>query len=399
MTATGPEHIGSNIALRRKAKGLTQHAFAARIGISPSMLTKVERGEREASHSTVAAAARALRCTIEDLTGQPYVDNKRDKAVHADIDVLRGVLHRVDLPSDITPRDIDVMAADVSSIEKLRRDAEYRKLAARLPALIEELSAAVLLAPDAQAPRLHSLLVSVYRATHVLVHRLGFPDLAHAVEHLLAKTAAKTGDPLAGALSEWVRAQHFQDVGEYGHGLTLMAGALRDLGPELRSPNAATLTVAGSLHLRAVTLAARNKDQDATREHLSAARDLARSLSTDEVHYGLVFGNSNIATHETGAFVEFQDSAAALEAAQRWRPSRAMPKRRQGHHFIDLARAYHMHGDRKNALKSLQEARRIAPQQTRLHPMVRQTAALLVHDHRRSNPDLTNFAGWLGLTA
>ncbi|MBB5160046.1 helix-turn-helix domain-containing protein, partial [Saccharopolyspora phatthalungensis] len=82
MTATGPEHIGSNMALRRKAKGLTQHAFAARIGISPSMLTKVERGEREASHSTVAAAARALRCTIEDLTGQPYVDNKRDKAVH-----------------------------------------------------------------------------------------------------------------------------------------------------------------------------------------------------------------------------------------------------------------------------------------------------------------------------
>ncbi|MGQ0774928.1 MAG: hypothetical protein ACT4NY_11020 [Pseudonocardiales bacterium] len=49
-------------------------------------------------------------------------------------------------------------------------------------------------------------------------------------------------------------------------------------------------------------------------------------------------------------------------------------------------------------LQALQQARRIAPQQTRLNPMVRDITAVLVSLHRRANPELTSYTTWLGLT-
>jgi hypothetical protein len=58
-----------------------------------------------------------------------------------------------------------------------------------------------------------------------------------------------------------------------------------------------------------------------------------------------------------------------------------------------------MTGDRPATIAALQRARQIAPEQTRYHPMVRETARVLISLHRRSNPDLTQLANWLGLTA
>lgn len=56
---------------------------------------------------------------------------------------------------------------------------------------------------------------------------------------------------------------------------------------------------------------------------------------------------------------------------QQWRPSKQMPRTRRGHHHIDLARARLIHGDRTGALTELQQAKLIAPQKARHHPMVR----------------------------
>ena len=179
-----------------------------------------------------------------------------------------------------------------------------------------------------------------------------------------------------------------------------MTTARDQLDDQLRTPTPAALTVCGSLHLRSVTLASRAGDAEGARTHLAAARELAARLKTgDQVHYGLTFGISNTATHEVAAHVELGDGAAAITAAGQWRPSRQMPRTRRGHHHIDLARARLIHGDRDGALAELQQARRIAPQQTRFHPMVRETTAVLVSLHRRSNPDLVSYAGWLGLAS
>jgi len=73
-----------------------------------------------------------------------------------------------------------------------------------------------------------------------------------------------------------------------------------------------------------------------------------------------------------------------------------VPSVRRGHHYIDLARGYVMAGDYAGGLQCLQLARRIAPQQTRHHPMVRETV-LTIASARRGREDLSLFASWLGV--
>lgn len=52
--------------------------------------------------------------------------------------------------------------------------------------------------------------------------------------------------------------------------------------------------------------------------------------------------------------------------------------------------------DYSGSLRALQEARRIAPQQTRHHPMVRETV-LAIAAARRGREELSLFASWLGV--
>lgn len=392
-------HVGATIRLLRKAAGYSQRQLASRANVSLSLLGKVECGDRAATHALLAAVSRGLRIPLERLTGQPYNDNSHDAATHDAVDALRTVLRRTDLPSDTRPRPVDELAADVTAIAQLRRDAKYRQISARLPSLIDELAATAHTLPTSQADRVYGLLVTTYHAAHTLLHRLGFPDLADSVGHHLTETAHRASDPLAGGLAQWVRAQSFQSGGDYTHGLQLTDTARTDLDDELRRrPSPATLTVVGSLHLRSVTLASRAGDTATTRDHLAAARELAARLGDDQVHYGLTFGPANTTTHEVAAQVELGNGAAALAAANSWSPPRTMPRTRRGHHYIDLARAHLIHGDRAASLAALQHAQRITPQQTRLHPMVRETIAVLISLHRRSNPDLTRYARWIGLT-
>lgn len=393
-------HVGAAIRTMRLANDLTQAQLARRANVSLSLLGKVECGDRGATHSLLAAVARALGAPIERLTGQPYSDTRHDERTHQAVDAVRAVLCLYDLPDDVPPRSLHDLAAEVDTVARLRRGAEYSRLAVRLPPLLQDLTAAAHTAPTAHAGRVASLLVTVYHAAHTLLHRLGYADLAESVEHKLGQAAERAGDPLAGALARWTRVQSFQAAGDYTHGLRLMDTARADLDNLMHQrPTPDALVVYGSLHLRSVTLASRAGDADATHDHLAAARQLAGQLPADRVSYGLTFGAANCTTHDVAARVELGDPAAAVAAAAAWSPPRSMPRTRRGHHYLDLARAHLAAGDRANCLHALQEARQIAPQQTRLHPMVRDTAAILISQHRRSNSDLTDFAGWLGLTS
>lgn len=341
-----------------------------------------------------------LRVPVERLSGQPYTETRRDARVHRDVDALRTVLRCYDLPDDLTPRPLAELAAEVRTLAGLRAAADYRKLAAGLPALLGELTAAAHHLPNTDRAQVNVLLVAALHAAHTLTHRLGYPDLAESIEHKLTTAADRTSDPLAGGLALWARAQSFQSAGDYAHGLRLMDTARTALDDTLREPSPQALVVYGSLHLRSVTLASRAGDAQLADAHLSAARELADRLGTgDQVSYGLTFGPANTTTHEVAAHVELGDGAAAITAAAQWRPSRATPKTRRGHHHIDLARARLLHGDRDGALTELQHAKRVAPQQTRFHPMVRETTAVLISLHRRANPDLVSYAGWLGLVS
>lgn len=74
-----------------------------------------------------------------------------------------------------------------------------------------------------------------------------------------------------------------------------------------------------------------------------------------------------------------------------------IPAERAGHHLMDLARGQVLNGDRTGALVSLVEARRIAPQQTRYHPLVRESLRTIAQAERRRSDTLRGLATWVGL--
>lgn len=393
-----PTHVtddstGTNIAMLRKAAGLTQGQLAQRANVSKSLLSKVEIGDRSASHALVVAVARALRIPIERVHGQPY------DAAHLLIDELRAALRAYDLPAGgpEAPRPLEVLRAETAAVAESRRRGLYARIGERLPRLLGELTATALTAGGAERRTAFRLLVSCYYVAHGLAHRLGYHDLAESIEHKLAWAAAQAGDPLAAGLAGWTRAGSFQASGDYDHGLRLLQRTRTRLDPLLRTGPAA-IVVAGSAHLRAVTLASRAGDAVAVREHLQAARRLADDLATgDQVHYHLTFGPANIRIHAVAAHVELGQIGQAIALGEAFTPPASMPPTRTGHHYIDLARAHLAADDRPAALRALRQARRIAPEQTRYHPMVRETARVLISAHRRANRDLSQLAAWLGL--
>jgi transcriptional regulator with XRE-family HTH domain len=395
-----PPATGENITVLRKAAGMTQHQLARSANISVSMLSKVEIGDRAASHALVAAIARALGVPIERLHGQPYDAEHREDGTHAAIDALRAALRCYDLPptEQVRPRPTEQLADEVGHVGQMRRAGRYRKLAAALPAALEDLTLAAHAAPtDTERKQVFGLLVNAFYAAHGLAHRLGYADLAESIEHKLDWAAHQSGDPLAVGLAQWTRVNSFQAAGDYQRGLRLLDTARHQLGDHLDLADPRVVTVYGSMHLRAVTLASRAGDTDTTRSHLNAAEELTRPLRRDQIHYQLTFGPTNTAIHDVAAAVELGDPERAAHVGAAVRLGRGVPATRIGHHFIDLARAHLMLGDRPAALGALERARRAAPEQTRFHPMVRETTRVLVSLHRRSNPELTRFATWLGL--
>ncbi|WP_143218870.1 hypothetical protein [Actinokineospora bangkokensis] len=70
---------------------------------------------------------------------------------------------------------------------------------------------------------------------------------------------------------------------------------------------------------------------------------------------------------------------------------------RVGRHWMDIARAWTLEGKPDNALKALQNAKAVAPQQTKLHPNAHETLRAIAEAERRRSNSLAKFAAWMGL--
>lgn len=68
----------SPVRVWREYRRLTARALAAQAGISPSMLSEIETGEKDGSVRTLAALARLLRVDVDDLL--PWMDEGTDSA-------------------------------------------------------------------------------------------------------------------------------------------------------------------------------------------------------------------------------------------------------------------------------------------------------------------------------
>jgi transcriptional regulator with XRE-family HTH domain len=398
------ERAGARIATLRKARGLTQRQLAERASVSYSLLTKVESGAAGATPALIGAVARALRVDVPRVTGQPYQESTGQAGrLHQSVNGIRRSVDTYDLPpEDITPRPLQELAADVRRISALGQNARYVQIGAGLPGLLDELSAAIHAASGDEQPQLFGLLAEAYSGASSIANLLGYLDLRNQVVDRIRWASERCDDPLRIQRVRWQRTTSLMAVSAFRQAQTLMDQVRHDLGDDLTGMEGPALSVYGSSHLRSAILSARasrtvgpGSAQDAW-AHIAAAREVADRMGADRNDYGLAFGPSNVAQHEVAVAVELEDGPEAVRRGTRVKLPASVPPVRRGHHYIDLARGHVMAGDPGGGLRCLKEARRIAPQQTRHHPMVRETV-LSIASVRRGREELSLFASWLGL--
>lgn len=392
------ERIGRRIAEARKARGLTQLQLAQRIPCSKSLIAQVERGHKPATPSLTAGAARALGVRLEQLTGQPYEDSQRGR-VHETIPDIRAAMLSWDLPDEDLPvRPYDDLAADVARASALGRKAKYAGLGLLLPPLLDELSRACHAADGSERERLFGLLAEAYAGVTAIAYAVGMFDLRSQAMDRVQWAARESGDPLRVARTQWQRSTLFLQAAAYDRGMRLLDRVRHDVGEDIARMDAPTLSVHGAVHLRSAMFAARAGNKPTARAHLDAAADAARLLGKDAHHYGLEFGPTNVAMHRLGVAVETYDGPEVVRCTKHTRlPANVAPVR-AGRWYMDAARGWLDYGNRDKALAALQAARRVAPEQTRNHPQVRETVQTLIHMERYSKESLVGFAAWIGLS-
>ncbi|WP_306358020.1 MULTISPECIES: helix-turn-helix domain-containing protein [unclassified Nocardia] len=391
--------VGDRIAQARKLRGWSQGRLAQEANVSASLVTKVEQGRRAATSAFVASCAKALRMSAADLLGQPLpAKSSADRDVHAAIAIIRNELaaYDVDAP-DIRVRPMAALADGVENIRRYRRAAAAPKLAAALPPLLAEVRASVHRAEGLQREQALNLLCELYYGSHSLAHKLGYTDLATIAIDRMAWAARESGDPLWTATSQFHRAALLTAGGDWNAALTFLERCRASIEPRLAAQAEYDLVAWGGLHLQSGLAAARKGARDLADSHLREARDTACRLGSDTDPI-LSFGPTNVGIWNIALAVEMMDGTEALNRARGFAMPPTTPRERSGHYHIDMARAWLLHGQRGKAFDSLLTARRIAPSQTRYHPMVHETLLVLAREDARSTETLRGFAAWCGLS-
>ncbi len=391
--------IGDRVASLRVLAGLTQQQLAAGAGagVDAELLRAVEGSRLPAGAAFTAAVARALDVEVTTLTRQPYEDLVGDPRTRgAGIPALRQVLSEQDHPAPVeTLLSREELRARLDAAARLRYQARNVELCQQLPDVLRSLFVHQVQLPRGQRAReqLAELLDDAYALAQVVTYAFGYLDLTGMLGDRRHATAAAGGDPLRVAAADVARTDLALGRGDYDACDRRLARALDSLADQAGDTARA---VVGQLQLRWAVVAARAARPDDAEAHLAEARDIVASGVPAHPYPDIDCSQVNADVHAVAIPVELADSATAVARAD----SAHLPadddteRYRVGRCWIDIARAWLLHGDYTTALGALHTARDIAPEQTRYHPWVRETLHIIVEAERRATDSLTGFARW-----
>ncbi len=385
------QHVGQRVATERKVAGLSQAQLAGRSRYSLSMVKAVEQGREVASPGFIGAVAKALGIEPEQLTGTPFRETLDQEGTLDGLAELRAIMSEGDYVRGSEPRPRNELAADLRSINDDDRAGRSRQALARLPELIRALYGASSIDPD---PEIYSLLADAYNAADRLCRRFGYMAMTIPAVDRFEWAAARSGDPLNTALGKIMRTRLLMYYDNTDLALELVddAVATSEGGTE------GALSVWGAAHLAGAVVAARGRRLDTARDHIAAARDIATRIKRETRSYETLFGPANTEIHSIGVELEAGDPGIAARTGSALVLPPTIVHSRAGHLWQDVARAWLLTGKPDMALKALNTARKVAPQQTKLHPGVRETIYGIAAAERRRTDSLSAFARWVGVS-
>ncbi|KAB8169802.1 helix-turn-helix domain-containing protein [Streptomyces sp. 3MP-14] len=390
MTAKRTPGPGANVALCRKARGLSQVALARRAGMSVSLLSKVEIGDRALTHGMGAALARAMGMTLDELLGKAPVTPTNEEGLTA----LSFAIRRFDLPGE-PPAHPEELPRALAELNEHRHRTELAAVFRKLPGVLADVTnhAHAFPSPDAW-----TRVADTYSVVYWLAARHRWMHLAELAV-LKQRLAAERGHPVAATVAARDEAGTFLNSGDFAGGLAVIDRAVVQAETTLRGRDRAYGL--GILHLRGLTLAGRARERGAAERHIDAAWRAAEEFAGnagDVEEHGLHFGPENTAVHVIATSTDLERHRAALETARDLlRSGTSLPATRVGPLHMTLSRSHLALGDRDAALSSLEDAWEAAPELARVHPTCQELVRVLTSLHRRANPRLTHLARRAGV--
>jgi transcriptional regulator with XRE-family HTH domain len=399
MTATT---TGQRIARARKRRGWTQAQLADALGYSVSWVSQAERGVIPLDRfSVLDRVADVLGVEMVELTGQPYRHASPDlDSGHNGIPALRLALQRALMPHyrdpARAPRDLADLRTEIATAEDLRQAADFATLGGIMPALVDDVSAALRAAEGPTHDELAALFVRVCHIARVTSDLTGHHDLAWTAVEVEVRTAETLGAPAPFAAATWDLCGVWLHAG--GDALrSAKAAALEGL--DRLDPHVgrdATLTALwGAMHLRAAVASSRLWAEADVRSHLAEAARVAPATGNP---WQTQFNAPNVALHALETAVELGHPKDALGLADQV-PVEAMGStERRTHYWTCHARGLGMAHRDDAALEALLEAERLAPAHVHNRPMARELVTDLLHRGRRPSPKLRHLARRMALS-
>ncbi len=390
--------IGSRIQELRAIRGFSLTELGRRAHVSAPQLSRIERGQRYATPGVVASVARALGVGEAVLRGQPYITMLQKDRLDAMLAPISSALDSWDLPPDgePPPRPLEVLESETARVVRLRVRTEFAAIAEELPGLIAE-SALLTQSHDRSGrnrERAYSVQAEVARTAAIVAYRMGYMDLSRLALSRMSVAAPQSGDQRHVAVERYERAQiTHAESSRPDRAVALMRLALRDLDDD---GERSTRAVRGTLQLRAAMMAAKQSDASGLLDWLGQAGELA-AVTGETNDYAMAFGPLNVALNEMAAASSQDDHLRALECAAGVRLPKGYPPTRAAGYWIGKAKSEVWTARLDDALVSLQQAKREAPQLTRYHPEVHETVGTLLRARAKAADPLREFARWSGV--
>ncbi|MEV0124209.1 helix-turn-helix domain-containing protein [Streptomyces sp. NPDC050703] len=386
------EEIGNRARRARLRLGMPQADLAAALGKSQGWVSKMERGLIELDRvGLLNQVAAELHIHPNDLIGRPYNSSPDENQWQvAALSILRE-LRRYDLTPvfDGTPRPSVQLWQETTRLHRLRDAAANVSIMQVLPDLFREARALAEVSTGHEREEAFAIYAVCCKFAHTSAHALGHPELIAMACERAAWSARLSGDPVMPAVADWMRVWDMWATADWTDAIALSDRAIHSVQQGYERGEPLAVRAWGSLQLRAAVSAARGRRAAEAEDRIRHAKDAAKRLPEyvgPPVYdrHSLTFSSGNVHIHAISVALEMGKQGKALSINRRTSPGliESLPNSRQGHHHMDLARAWLWDGNRDKALKELETAERIAPQLIRNHPIARSTLRSIVYAER-----------------
>lgn len=368
--APRPQHLGGRIRQLRYDRGWSQKQLGDLAGVSESLISRVESGDRGLSKDAVRGVATAFGITPSELTGQPieWIDPDLLDARET-IPAVRLALvgSRLGQAGQVEPRSLDAIAADVDRIVRHRSAVQLAEMGRALPGPIAELYAATATTRGEERATALRHLVRALNSAMTLAHAFGYPDLAYMIAERSMHAAAEL-DPEWLAIAEFSAVHAMLPMGGQDHAYALATAAADRARAATTGPG---LAAYGALLLVSGLMASITGRATEADERLAEAAQVADR--TGEAGPDVAFfGPTNTALYRMGAALERDNPEQAVALTASVNPDLIASVERRAVHLMTYGRALtQLRGREPDAVAAFVEAERMAPLRFRAHTVTR----------------------------